>query len=376
MHFISLVLKNIGRRRFRSTFTVVGVAVAAGAVAALVGLSTGFEHMLIDMYHERGIDLVVVRSGVTERLTSSLDAKLEPTLAGMPEVRQAAPELLDVVSLEDVNLVGVTVYGWRPGSFVFDHLRLLAGESLAPQAGRSVLLGAVLAKDLGKRVGDRVEVYAGVPFRVVGIFQSFNVYENAAMIVPLEQLEQLTNRPGRVTLFDLVLRDRADQSATDRVIQRIDGLDRGLAAMTTGSYVSTSAQLRLGRAMAVLVSAVALVMGTLGVLNTMVMAVFERTQEIGILRAIGWRRGRVLRMILLESVLLSLAGAAIGTLAAVLLCHFLGHLPGAGGLVSGQIPALVVVACLALAPVLGLLGGLYPALRGSQLSPTEALRHE
>ncbi|HEY5311519.1 MAG TPA: ABC transporter permease [Pirellulales bacterium] len=376
MHFVSLVLKNIGRRRFRSTFTVVGVAVAAGAVAALMGLSTGFEQVLVDMYRQRGIDLVVVRTGVTERLTSSLDARLEQTLAALPDVRQAAPELLDVVSMEDVNLVGVTVYGWRPGSFVFDHLRLLAGKSLAPDAGRSVLLGTVLAKDLGKRVGDRVEVYAGVPFHVVGIFQSFNVYENAAMIVPLAQLQQLTNRRGRVTLFDLVLRDRTDSQAADRVIHRIDGLGRGLTAMTTGNYVSTSAQLRLGRAMAVFVSTIALVMGTLGVLNTMVMAVFERTQEIGILRAIGWRRGRVLRMILLESVLLSLAGAVLGTLAAVLLCRVLGHLPGAGGLISGQIPPLVIAACLALAPVLGLLGGLYPALHGSRLTPTEALRHE
>jgi putative ABC transport system permease protein len=376
VHFVSLVLKNIGRRRFRSTFTVVGVAVAAGAVAALMGLSTGFEQTLVDMYRQRGIDLVVVRTGVTERLTSSLDARLEQTLAGLPEVRQAAPELLDVVSLEDANLVGVTVYGWRPDSLVFDHLRLLAGKNLAPDAGRSVLLGTVLAKDLGKRVGDRVEVYAGVPFQVVGIFQSYNVYENAAMIVPLAQLQQLTNRRGRVTLFDLVLRDRADAQATDQLIHRIDGLGRGLTAMTTGTYVSTSAQLRLGRAMAVLVSTIALVMGTLGVLNTMVMAVFERTQEIGILRAIGWRRGRVLRMILLESVLLSLAGAVLGTLAAVLLCRLLGHLPGAGGLVSGQIPPLVIVACLALAPVLGLLGGLYPAWHGSHLLPTEALRHE
>jgi putative ABC transport system permease protein len=376
VHFFSFVLKNIARRRFRSTFTVVGVAVAAAAVVALMGVSTGFENSLISMYRERGIDLVVVRTGVTERLTSSLDARLEATLAAMPEVRQVAPELLDVVSLEDANLVGVTVYGWRPESVVFDHLRLASGRTLQPADHKAVLLGTVLAKNLGKRVGDQVEVYAGVPFEVVGIFQSFNLYETAAMIVPLVELQKLTNRQGRVTSFDVVLRDSADSQATDRLQRRIGELGRGLSAMTTGSYVSSSAQLRLGRAMAVLVSAVALVMGSLGVLNTMLMVVFERTQEIGVLRAIGWQRGRVVRMILLESFLLSLAGAGLGTLAAVLLCRGLARLPGAGGFVSGEIPWSVILAGVALAPILGLVGGLYPALHASHLPPTQALRHE
>lgn len=376
MHFFSFVLKNIARRRFRSTFTIVGVAVAAGAVVALLGLSTGFEHSLVNMYRQRGIDVVVVRTGVTERLTSSLDARLEATLAAMPEVRQVAPELLDVVSLDEANLVGVTLYGWRPRSLVFDHLQLVAGRNLMPGDQTAVMLGAVLAKNLGKHVGDKLEVYAGVPFDVVGVFQSFNLHENAAMIVPLAQLEKLTNRRGRVTLFDLVLADRGNSQATGRLIHRIDSLGRGLTAMTTGSYVSTSAQLRLGRAMAVLISAVALVMGTLGVLNTMVMVVFERTQEIGILRAIGWRRGRVMRMILLESVLLSLAGAVLGTLAAVLLCSLLGTLPGTGGLLGARVPPIVILAGLAIAPIVGLIGGIYPALHGSRLPPTEALRHE
>ncbi len=116
MRFLTFILKNIARRRFRSTFTVVGVAMAVGAVVALVGVSSGFQEAFLGLYQQRGIDMVVIRAHVTERLSSALDERIEASLRAMPEVRDVAPVLMDVVSFEDVNLIGVTVYGWRPGS--------------------------------------------------------------------------------------------------------------------------------------------------------------------------------------------------------------------------------------------------------------------
>src|SRR5690242_15860444 len=80
MYFLTFIFRNIAGRRFRSMFTIVGVAVAVGAVVALVGLASGFETSFVNLYKRRGIDLVVVRAGVTQRITSSLDEKLEATL--------------------------------------------------------------------------------------------------------------------------------------------------------------------------------------------------------------------------------------------------------------------------------------------------------
>jgi putative ABC transport system permease protein len=128
--------------------------------------------------------------------------------------------------------------------------------------------------------------------------------------------------------------------------------------------------------MAWMTSAVAVVIGAVGMLNTMVMSVFERTREIGILRAIGWRRSRVVRMILMESILLSIGGGVIGTVSAVLLIRFLSSTPSVSGLISGNIPWTVMGQGFLIALLVGLIGAAYPAYRGAQLLPTEAIRHE
>jgi putative ABC transport system permease protein len=108
----------------------------------------------------------------------------------------------------------------------------------------------------------------------------------------------------------------------------------------------------------------------------MVMAVHERTKEIGILRAIGWQRGRVARLILAESVILSLVGAILGGLGAALLVRLLTLVPAVNGLIDGRIPPIVVAYGLAGALIVGLFGGLVPAYRASRMLPTVAFRYE
>ena len=128
--------------------------------------------------------------------------------------------------------------------------------------------------------------------------------------------------------------------------------------------------------MAWLTSAVAVLIGGFGMLNTMLMSVLERVGEIGVLRAIGWRKSRVVRMVLGEALLLSLAGAALGAAGAVGLTRWLSTFPAVGGLIAGNIAPVVLGEGFAVALALALLGGVYPAYRAARLLPTEALRHE
>ena len=110
--------------------------------------------------------------------------------------------------------------------------------------------------------------------------------------------------------------------------------------------------------------------------NTMVMSVFERTREIGVLRALGWRKGRVLWMIMRESVALSLLGGAAGFVTGAAISALLNAIPLVAGFVQTRLSLALALQSFATAFCLGAVGGLYPAWRATRLQPVEALRYE
>lgn len=382
MRFTTLVWHNLFRRRLRSALTSVGVGVAIMAVAALMAISRGFEESMAGAYESRGIDLVVVRAGVAERLTSSLDQRLAERLRKLPFVEEVILELRDQASLGDAALVGTPLLGWEADSPLYDSLSFVSGRRLRATDTHAVLLGEALAQRLNSKVGDTVELLLQ-EFRVVGVFTSKNRFENLTAVVQLHELQELMDRPGQVTSFQLKLRDSVHKSLdVEAVRAAIESLtDRqghklGLLAQPTREFVTSTLQIRIAHAMAWVTSAIALVIGAIGILNTMIMSVLERTREIGVLRAIGWRKSRVVRMILSESLALSLAGAVLGVVAAATLVVVLSNTHRAGAFLTQEIPASVVAQALLMAVVLGMVGGLYPALRAAGLRPTEALRHD
>ena len=120
----------------------------------------------------------------------------------------------------------------------------------------------------------------------------------------------------------------------------------------------------------------AVVIGGIGVMNTMIMSIFERTREIGVLRAVGWRRSRVLRMIVAESVTLCLLAGFVGGALGAGIASLATRLPAVGDFLAPAFPPRVFVQGALVAFVVGLLGAAYPAIRATRLTPMEALRHE
>jgi putative ABC transport system permease protein len=382
MRFYQFILKNVLQRKARSALTMIGVAIAVTAVVALVGIADGFQRSFRELYEKRGVDLVVVRAGSSERLSSSIPQQVGTQIHGISGVRAVSPGLMDVVSFEEANLPSVPLQGWAADSFLFDGLKLLSGRRLEAGDDKGVMLGMVLAKNLGKKTGDTLEI-ANREFEIIGVFESFNVFENGSVVMLIHALQTLMDRPDQVTGFQVVLDDAPDKKEMiGRVRREINALRSssgqpwGIEAVPTVDYVNSTSQIRMAQAMAWMTSAIALLIGAIGVLNTMIMSVLERTREIGILRAIGWRKGRVVRLILYESLLLSVAGAVIGIACAAALTHALTWWPLVSGLIKGDVAPAVMVQGFLIALAVGLIGGAYPAYRGAQLLPTEALRHE
>lgn len=375
MRFTTLVLKNILRRPTRSALTVSGVAVAVAAVVALVGISRGFEKSLRDIYDARGVDLIVVRAGSIQRYSSVLDEGLGDRIAALPGVEEVFPGLVDIVAFEDFDLFGVVIQGMRLDRGPLPNAEIVEGRKIRPGDGRAVMLGKILAENIGKSVGHSLDVIEGEPYTVVGIYQSYNVFENGAMVMAIDELQRLMGREGEVTHF-MVGTEQNDKQSLDRLTAQIKELAPALDALPTGEYVDTAVEMRMARSIAWLTSTIALVVGTIGMINTMMTAVFERTRELAVMRAIGWRKPRVIKMVLMESVVLGLAGAVAGTLLAVGLTQLLSSMPASGRLVAGDIAPVVVLQGFAIALGVGVAGGIYPAYRAAQLVPTEGLRHE
>jgi len=383
MWFVTMILRNLWNRKIRTGLTCLGMGVAVCAVVTMIGVADVFEQAVAKLLETRGVDLVVTRGGVAQRVAGTLPAPLKDRILRVPGVKGVEPILIDVVSFEEKNLVAVYVMGWDDAGHMFDELRFTSGRK--PRAGdvRPAVIGAGLAETLGKSVGDRITI-EDEAFTVVGIHRSPNIFENSMAVVTLRDLQDLMDRKDQVTAFLIVLEDSPDKTArVDAVRREIEGLKDengrkiGVSAMASEAHVKSSLELRVVQAMTFSTSAIALFIGVIGMLNTMMIAVFERTQEIGTLRAIGWPKARVVRLILLESLILSSLGWLLGLGGSLLLTRLLSMSPASSTLIlPSAVSPVIISKAFVLAILAGIVGAAYPAFVAARLIPTEALRHE
>ena len=373
MTFATVVWKNLLRRPTRTGLTLAGIAVGIAAVVALTGMARGLERGWRNAYEVRGTDLVVTKVTSRSPLPAAFDAKLGAEFAAMPEVSSVASLLTDMMGIEEASTV--LVFGWELPSYLWDHLKLRSGAWPEPGVRGQLTMGSLAAETLGKKVGDKVQIEFE-EFRVAAVFDSPALIENGAVIMPLEDMQRVTGREGKVNFINLRLRGGTGAAGIAAVRARMADKMKGFSALEGGEVAGHNSGVEVVRAMSWATSWIALVVGAFGVTNTVLMSVFERVREIGILLAIGWRRRRVMVMILLESLILSLCGGVVGTLIGLLATTVLEHTEMLRGRLQADTGPSLYLTALAVAVGLGLTGGLYPAWRASRLQPGEALRSE
>jgi putative ABC transport system permease protein len=253
-------------------------------------------------------DFVVTQAGALTAILGSIDQAVADDLRAMPEVAAVDGMVFANSILDDGSYL--FCFGYDPSGFSIRRFRIVAGERLdqaSARRGRPLLLGRQAAERLHRKVGD--VLYIGqVPFRVVGLYETGSSLEDSAAVVSLEDAQTLTLQPRRVTVLHVKLRDPALADAfRARVARRFPDL----TAIASEDFADQEYMVRVVDAMAMAVAGLAVVIGGVGMTNTLFMSVFERTTEIGVLRALGWRRRRVLGMILRESLLLGVLGGPL-----------------------------------------------------------------
>ncbi len=367
------VWKNLQRRPLRTLLTLGGIGMAVGAFVGLVGFSRSFEQQWMQIYSSSGIDIAVIHGTF---LNTSLDQSATDKLRTLPVVAAADPVIYNVMDLtSDVNAL---VYGWPAGAFQLDALQMISGKRYH-DGQPEVMLGDLMAQDLKKQPGDTMEIQ-GTPFTVTGIFHASSGLEDDAVIMPLDQLQLLSSVQGKVSTIDVRLKPAPSGESWDTYVKQaqaqIQAALPGLRAVPAAERASNNQFVKLAQASAWGTSTLALLIGILGIANTMMMSVFERTSEIGTLRAMGWKRGKVLLLIQLEAGTLGIGGGIAGVLLGWCVLRVLAALPQTATFVTTAIQRPLIGEAMGIALLAGLMAGALPAWRAGRLSPVDALYHE
>jgi putative ABC transport system permease protein len=358
--WLGLVRKNLLRRPVRTLLTAAGVALGVGLIVALLSIAAGTERTAGDLIHVGRADFGIFQSGVSDATKSLLPVSLESRIRRDPGVAQTALVFLDVTAVN--GQASSLVIGLDPNEFAAKRLTLIEGNRTGALAGDHY--GAHLDETL--RIGKRT-------FRVTGIYHSGDKFEDAGVVLPLSTVQAMTNRQGEATSVGVIVMPRQKPETVAKRLERKYGVT---AVVEPGQAVNVDTSSRLIIDVGWVISVLALIVGGIGVTNTMAMSVFERVREIGILRAVGWPGRRIAALIISEALGISLVALALGLAVGVLAAHLFTAQTGLSTLVTPRFTAGVFGWGLAFALGVGVAGAIYPAWRALRLSPIEALRRE
>jgi putative ABC transport system permease protein len=355
-----LVWKNLLRRPVRTLLTAAGVAIGVGLIVALLSISAGAKRTAADLIHVGRSDFGIFQSGVTDATRSLLPVALEQRIAHEPGVAQTARIFLLVTKVNGRE--SSLVFGLAPNQFPYQRLTLVAGTR-----------GGALAGDaFGVRPGSTISIDTR-RFPVTGVFHSGNRFEDQGVVLPLAQVQALAKRPGEVTTIAVTVQHGERPQAVASALEKRYGI---IAIVEPGQAVKIDTSSRLIIDVGWVISVLALIVGGIGVTNTMAMSVYERVREIGILRAVGWPGRRIAALIVSEALGIAAVALALGLAVGVLAAHLFTAQTGLSRLVSPSFTAGVFGWGLAFALGVCLLGAVYPVWRALRLSPIEALRRE
>ena len=363
---LGLVATNLTRRYGRTLATATGIALGVATIVALLSTGSGLKRTASELIHLGQADLGVFQKGVSDPTASVLPASLATRLERRDDVARATPLLLLIEAVRESP--PAVVFGADPRGFFAERLVVTGGVKRT--GPRDVLVGDRLASQLGLRPGDELAVQRR-RFRVAAIYHTGVFFVDSGAVIDLRTAQRMAHRAGDATTIAVELASDARHDSVERALRR--ELPGTQILGTPDDAVRAGANGRLIRNAIRIIGGVALIIGGLGVANTMAMAVLERHRELALLSAVGWRPSRIATLVLAEGVFTSMLGAALGLLLGIVGANWLGHALGVSSVVSPHVTPWTIGQGLLIGVAIGILGGLYPAWRATRVSGMELL---
>ena len=383
MRLRTIAIHNLLRRKARAAFLVAGLLIGVGTVVTLISLTQSLTGQTKASLQTYGANIVVspkskdvtlsyggISAGDLSLGSQTLDQSVLKSIDGIParsSISVVAPELVGAVK---VGVRRVLLMGVRPADqFKLKHWWSVA-PGRAPQKPREMVAGSAAAKVLGLTMGDYVSL-GGKRFTVTGILEPTGSQDDQLLVTDLASAQQVLKMPGKLTLVEVSAQDAGAPVQT--ISEQLSAaLPQAKVATMQEAVKSREQAVSQYRAFSYAIVAVVVAIQALVVFVTMMSSVSQRTHEIGVFRALGFRRAHITRLILLEAVIAGLVAGVLGYLAGMGVTYVV--LPFVAGSAQVAWAPLLGIIAVGLALLIGVLAALYPALRAGSMDPTDALR--
>lgn len=386
MLFLRIAIKNLKRHRTRSLLALFGIATSVAVLFSILSFNKGFEKGLQKELQKTGIHFMVVPSGCPHEVASLvlhgsvipkfLDISVMDRITGLEGIEFASPLLVAQLpnpKRERVDLV----YGIEMArvSQLKPYWQI---DGNVPKTENEIILGSEIADHLNiKQGGTLAYPNINTTFSVAGILRKTGSQDDAFIYIPVKTAQTIFKKPSGATAIGVKIKDPAMLSKiTDELAEKVPGIQIVTMNQVMNSISTLAASAKM---LSLSVAIIAIIVSAVGVMNAMLMAVFERTQEIGMMRAIGASRFDIFRIVLKEGVLMTSTGGVAGIVVSVagndlieaFVRKVMPYVPS-GNMV--RFDAGIAGACLLFALFVGIISGIYPAWKASRIHPIEAMR--
>lgn len=396
MRLTGIALNNLQRRKGKTLFLVLGMLIGIATIVTLFTITKSMEEEVGNKFDQIGAnmlvgpksdDLALSYGGVSVSDTAVAAKQLSMTdmdkmraIKNKENVSIIAPKLLGAVDAGGNKTLAIGVRfiselrmkkWWKIHTDARNPGQVLARPGTLVMQENDLLLGSEAAVRLNKKPGDTIKV-AGQDYLVKGVLGSLGSEEDGAVIMDIGRLQTILGKPGAVSLFELSA--LCNTCPIEQIVAQIsEKLPYARAVAVKEAVEARKLVVERFSAFALAISAVILLIGSMVVLLTMMSSVNERTREIGIFRAIGFRKSHVMQIIFTEALVVSFLGGVLGYILGTLAAKLTAPMIAQMDLVinwQGQIGA----GSLGLALLVGVAASAFPAWQASRLDPAEALR--